>query len=112
MATTYDDGTLWLVVAVIAAGTFLIRVSFILLFGRLDEVPPRVEWALQFVPAAVLTALVVPAFVSLNTSLSSAVDPAQLSAGFVGVIVAWRTGSVIWTLVAGMGVLWAVSFLI
>lgn len=112
MATTYDDSALWLVVAAIAAGTFLIRLSFILLFGRLDEVPPRIEWALQFVPAAVLTALVVPSFVSLDASLSSAVDPAQLSAGFVGALVAWRTGSVIWTLVVGMGVLWAVSFLL
>lgn len=109
MTTTYDAGLLWLVVAAIAVGTFFIRLSFVQLFGRIERVPPRVNRALRFVPAAVLTALFVPAFVSLDATFVPAVDPSRLVAGFVGGVVAWRSGSVAWTLAAGMVALWAVS---
>lgn len=110
MATTsYSAGALWLVVVVLAVGTFVIRLSFVQLLGRLDRVPTRIDRALRFVPAAVLTALFVPAFVSVGPSPVPSVEPAKLLAGFVGGAAAWRTGSVVWTLVAGMGTLWLVS---
>jgi branched-subunit amino acid transport protein len=109
---SYDDGLLWLVVAAIAVGSFLIRLSFVQLFGRLERVPPRVNRALRFVPAAVLTALFVPAFVSLDAGLVPTVEPSRLVAGFVGGAVAWRTGNIVWTLVAGMVALWVLTLLV
>lgn len=110
--TTYDSSLLWVVVAAIAVGTLLIRVSFVQLFGQVEQVPPRVNHALRFVPAAVLTALFVPAFVSLDVGLLPTADPSRLVAGFVGGIVAWRTESLIWTLAAGMGVLWLLTLVL
>lgn len=112
MASTYDPTVLWFIVAAIAAGTFLIRVSFVHLFGQLEQVPPRVNQALRFVPAAVLTALFVPAFVSLDAGLIPMADPSRLAAGLVGGIVAWRTESLIWTLASGMGVLWFLTLVV
>lgn len=113
MATTsFDEVTLWAIILVIAIGTFTIRQSFLQLFGRLERVPPSVDRALKFVPAAVLTALFVPSVLSLDASLAPVVEPDQFVAAVVGGVVAWRTGSVLKTMVVGMSVLWLVSALV
>ncbi|SOC40276.1 uncharacterized membrane protein [Rhizobium subbaraonis] len=52
-------------VAVILAGavaTFLTRIGGYILVMRMKSIPPRLEAALNAVPAAVLTTLVAPAF--------------------------------------------------
>ncbi|MFC7155430.1 AzlD domain-containing protein [Halomarina halobia] len=90
---------LWLVILAAGLGTFAIRLSFFLLFERVDTVPPRVRWALSFVPAAVLSALVAPEFVALSPSEFS---PARLLAGVLAALVAWRTESVLATIVSGL----------
>ena len=51
--------TLWLTIAGAAAVTFALRLSFIALLGRM-EIPLFLGRALRFVPAAVLTAVVIP----------------------------------------------------
>jgi len=109
MTTTYPDPTLWLTIVVIGVLTFGIRVSFIALFGRLDEVPPRVDTLLRYVPAAVLAGLVFPKFVALGGG-GPEID--KLLAGAAAVLVAWRTENVLATLGAGMGTLWVLRFLI
>lgn len=111
-STGFGSDVLWLVIAVVAVGTFLIRLSFIQLFGRMDAVPARVEHALRFVPAAVLTALVAPAYVPLDAAMVPTPDPVRLVAGGVAVLVAWRTESVVKTLAAGMVVLWVLGALV
>lgn len=45
-----------------AVATYLTRISGHLLISRMTSVPPRLEAALNAVPAAVLTTLVAPAF--------------------------------------------------
>lgn len=109
MPTSYPVPVVVGVIVVIGALTYAIRVSFIALFGRLDELPPRVERALRFVPAAVLAALVLPAFVEPS---AGGVAPDKLVAGTLAAAVAWRTGDVLATMVAGMGALWAVRLLL
>ena len=47
-----------------AVATYLTRIGGYLLISRLKNVPPRVDAALNAVPAAVLTTLVAPAFFS------------------------------------------------
>ena len=51
-----------------AAATYLTRVGGFLLISRLQALPPRLEAALNAVPAAVLTTLVAPAFVAGDTA--------------------------------------------
>jgi len=51
-----------LLIASAAAATFATRVAGYILVKRLKSMPPRLEAALNAVPAAVLTTLVAPAF--------------------------------------------------
>jgi branched-subunit amino acid transport protein len=102
--------TVWLIMLGLAVGTFLIRVSFILvLSGR--EVHPLVARALRFVPASILSALVVPQILTHNNSLHISLDNPQLAAGIVAGVVAWRTRNVPLTILSGMVVLWGLKWL-
>ena len=109
MATSYADPLVWGVIVVIGVLTYAIRLSFIALFGYLDEIPPNLKRALRYVPAAVLAALVLPSFVALDAS-GLAAD--KVVAGAVASAVAWRTENVFATMAAGMGTLWVLRFLV
>lgn len=114
MTTEYASSTVWLVLVAAGAGTFALRLSFILLFGRIDAVPPRVVGVLRFVPAAVLSALVVPAIVAVSADPTPGLqyDPAKVVAGSLAAVVAWRTESVLATIGVGMATLWALELLL
>ncbi|MEE6208597.1 AzlD domain-containing protein [Salarchaeum sp. III] len=105
-----NDLTLWALVLVIGAATFLIRYSFIYLVGHTGDLPPRLSRALAFVPPAVFAALVVPEFVSYDGVLQ--VAPDQLTAGVAAALVAWYTENMFATIAAGMLALWALRFLV
>lgn len=109
MATSYADAVVLAVIAVVGVGTYAIRLSFVALFGRLDEVPDGVERVLRFVPAAVLAALVLPAVATPGAG-GLAVD--KLVAGALAAAVAWRTENVLATMAVGMGALWAMRWLL
>ena len=111
MATSYAGPTVWALIFVIGVLTFLIRLSFISLFGYLDEIPSQIQRVLRYVPAAVLAALVLPSFVTLEPG-SGGVAVDKLAAGIVAGGVAWRTENVFVTIGAGMAVLWAVRFVL
>lgn len=101
-----DETTIWLVVLVAGAGTFAIRFSFLAVFERLGSVPPRLRRPLRYVPPAVFAALVVPALVfGGEGSGTGTFTPLRVLAGAVAALVAWRTESVLWTIVSGMGAL-------
>ena len=104
-----DAPTLWIIMMVIGAGTFLIRFSFIWLFG-LGEVHPAVQRALRLVPPSVLSALVLPSIVFPQQAAFSMVSP-RLWAGVIAALVAWRTKNVLYTIVSGMASLWLFSLL-
>ncbi|WP_227355350.1 AzlD domain-containing protein [Haladaptatus salinisoli] len=108
--TDFGGGTLWLIILAAGVGTYLIRLSFIALFGLFDEVPERVERALRFVPAAVLSALVAPQLLYADGGVSLSPDNARLFAGALAALVAWRTEDILATLAVGMGAMWLLSF--
>lgn len=111
MVTSYTDPLVWGLILVIGVCTYLIRLSFLAVFGRVDEIPQRVERILRYVPAAVLAALVVPSFVTLEAGVSGlALD--KLTAGILASVVAWRTENVFATMAVGMGTLWFVRFVV
>ncbi|MDT3436117.1 AzlD domain-containing protein [Haloarcula sp. 1CSR25-25] len=109
MATSYDPAALVAAVALAGVLTYACRLSFIALFGRLEEIPPGVERPLRFVPAAVLAALVLPSFVTLDAA-NFATD--KFVAGALAAGVAWKTENVFATMATGMGVLWAIRLLL
>ncbi|MEM8551294.1 MAG: AzlD domain-containing protein [Pseudomonadota bacterium] len=58
-----SEGFLW-VVFWCAAATYAVRAGGYLVLSRFSTIPPRVEAGLNAVPAAVMTALVAPSFIS------------------------------------------------
>ena len=103
--------TLWTVIVAVGALTYLSRLSFIALFAR-REMPPLVARALRFVPAAMLTAIVVPAVVLTGGAADPALAHDKLAAALVAALVAWRTHSPAATMVAGMVALWLLRWLL
>lgn len=114
MTTSYGAAEIWLVFVAAGLLTFGLRLSFILLFGRIDTVPPRVVGVLRYVPAAVLAALVSPAILSVSVapSLGLTYELPKLFAGGVALVVAWRRESVLATIGVGMGALWLFQLLL
>lgn len=108
--TAWSHAGVWAAIAVIGLCTYAIRFSFIYLFGRIDAVPPRLRRVLRYVPAAVLAALVVPSIVTVEATVGGTVLDDRVLAGAVAAVVAWRTESVVATIVVGMGTLWAIRF--
>lgn len=108
----YSMLSIWAVIIVIAVATYLIRFSFIHLFGRINQVPPRVKRFLKFVPAAVLAALVAPQLVTPSAAITEMVVDERLFAGAVAAGVAWWRGDILTTIVVGMVALWTLQFLL
>jgi branched-subunit amino acid transport protein len=104
--------TWWIVILVVGALNYLSRLSFIALFAHV-EMPPFVARALRFVPATMLTAIVVPAvvFTAPATLVFSYTNP-KLVAALVAALIAWRTKSPTATMVCGMVALWTAQSLL
>lgn len=111
--TEYGSTTIWTIFVAAAIATYALRLSFILLLDRVEEVPPQVVGVLRFVPAAVLAALVVPAIVvmMIEPTVGIDVDPAKAVAGVIAAFVAWRTENVLATIGIGMIALWSIQLL-
>lgn len=86
--------------------TYLTRFAMMPLLSR--ELPRPVFRWLQLVPVAILSALIAPAVLIVEHRI--ALGP-QIPAALVGVAVAWRTRSVLWTILAGMLGYWLLSAL-
>jgi len=96
---------IWLVMIIIGLLTFATRLSFIALLERIN-LPVSFQRALRFVPIAALSAIIAPELGYYNNVLALSPTNPRLLAGIVATVVAWRTKSVIWTIVAGMVVFW------
>ena len=102
----------WAVIIAVGALNYLSRLSFIAVFARV-EMSPRVARALRFVPAAMLTAIVVPAVVfAAPATLALSFTNPKLVAALIAAWLAWRTKSATITIVAGMVALWVVQWLL
>ncbi|OQA46888.1 MAG: Branched-chain amino acid transport protein (AzlD) [Chloroflexi bacterium ADurb.Bin325] len=96
--------TLLATIVIAGAITFGLRLSFILLWGRV-AVPIWFQRALRYVPPAVLTAIIVPELATWQDRLDLSPANPQLAAGLAAALVAWRTRSIPLTLAVGMAVL-------
>lgn len=104
--------TVWVAIIAGAVGTYLLRVSFIAVFGAVDSVPPRVQYVLGFVPTAVLAALVAPPILAPEGTVALSLGNERLFAGVVAAAVAWYTENMLATIAVGMGLLWALEWLL
>jgi branched-subunit amino acid transport protein len=96
---------LWLIILGMGLVTYGIRLSMIVLLGRVD-VPPIVRQALRFVPPAVLSAIIFPELLMPGGQLDLSLGNERLIAGSLAALIAWRTRNVLLTIAAGMAALW------
>ena len=102
--------TLWLTILLAGVLTYSIRLSFIQLFANRD-IPPFIMRALQFVPPAVLTAIIFPELFIQDGNPSLSLANGRLIAGLIAIVVAWRTKNVVLTILVGMGALLAIQWI-
>lgn len=100
---------LWLTIFACGVVTFLIRLSFIAIHGRV-MMPRWFTRALTFVPVAVLSAITLPEILIQDGAVVLSPFNARLLAGVVAVVVAWRTKNVLATIAVGMGALWVLQW--
>lgn len=98
----------WPAVFIIGIGTFLIRYSFILIMDKIT-LPDAFHQMLRFIPASVLTALVVPAVLIHKNGVATFAGWERLIAALIAVAVAWKTKSILWTIASGMVGLWVLK---
>lgn len=91
---------LWLMLFLIGGLTFLTRLSFILLLEKWNA-PNWFRRGLRFVPLAVLPALILPELFIRENELALPPDMPRLVAAVVAGLVAWRTKSVLLTILVG-----------
>lgn len=85
--------------------TFAVRYPVIVLVGKIP-MPQPVFRALRYVPPAVLAAIILPELVMRNGQPYIAPQNSFLVAGIFAGLVAWRTKSLLLTIVLGMVALW------
>ena len=102
-----------LLVTIVLAGllTYAIRLSFIVFLGS-SPLPTWLQQSLQFVPVAVLSALISPELFSVSHPTASPFLNARLIAGVVAILVAWKTKNVLLTIIVGMACLLLLQLLI
>jgi branched-subunit amino acid transport protein len=96
---------------IIVLGTFALRAVFILMAGR-RELPPRFLRALSFVPAAVFCALIASTLHIEHILDPGDAGPQRVVALLAAGIVAFRTRSILWTIVSGMCALWLIGWIL
>lgn len=93
------DPVIWLVIALLGAGTFLIRFSFLGLIGG-RKLPEWILRHLRYTPVAVLPGIAAP-LVLWPEATGGTADPARLAAGLVTLAVGWAARSVLGAILAG-----------
>jgi branched-subunit amino acid transport protein len=105
------DPTVWAIIFAGAAGTYLLRLSFIGLLPA-NRLPARVQKSLRFVPPAVLAGLILPAILGSGASVNLNPANPRLLAGLLAAIIAWRTRNIWLSIAVGLAALWILSALI
>lgn len=100
---------LFAVIVIVGALNYVSRLSFIALFAR-RAVPPLLARAFRYVPAAMLTALILPMIVAAPGAPLTAGVP-RIAAALLAGVVAFYTRSTLKTLAAGMLSLWVLEAL-
>jgi len=92
----------WLAVGLSGVVTYLVRVTFFLLAGRMTELPDSVREMLRMIPAAALAALAIPPLFRPGGAAALTLVSPELVAGVLAGLVAWRTRNLLVTIAVGL----------
>lgn len=102
---------IWLLLFLIGITTYLIRLSFIFLFGKFD-VPLWLRRTLKYIPPAVLSAIIFPDLFIHSGAIEISLTNPRLVAGIIAAVIAWKTKNILLTISIGMISLWIMQYLI
>ncbi|HEY8607446.1 MAG TPA: AzlD domain-containing protein [Noviherbaspirillum sp.] len=91
----------WLTILLLTAATLVTRCTIFLL-GHAVKMPPRVQHALRYAPAAALAAIVAPDLVLVDGGLHLSVMNPKLMAGLGATAFFLATRHLLGTIIAGM----------
>lgn len=103
MERVFDTQTLWIVIASLAIGSYVLRFTFLGIVGN----RPLPEWLLRhlrYTAVAILPALVTP-LVIWPAAAGGQPDPKRLAAAAAALTVAYMSKNVLWGVVSGAAVL-------
>ncbi len=101
-----------LLIISMALVSFAIRYTLIFLSGKM-HLSPKIVNALEFVPPAVLTAIITPAVLLPDgETLSISWENARLIGACVAVAVGFWRGNLLLTIVAGLAAFWGWQWLV
>lgn len=93
---------IWLTILLLAVAVILTRCSLFML-GHRVKLPPRLQHALRYAPAAALAAIIAPDLVLANGELALTWMNPKLIAGLGAALVFLATRHMLGTIIAGMG---------
>jgi branched-subunit amino acid transport protein len=92
---------IWITIFWLTVATIVTRGAFFMI-GHVVKLPPKVQHALRYAPAAALAATVVPDLVTADGNLSTSWANPKLMAGIGAVVFFLLTRHLLWTIVVGM----------
>ncbi len=104
-----SEGSLWLIIGLVGLGTFALRSSFIMLFKEGNQ-PQWLSRALRYVAPAMLATILTSSLLTSRENLSAELSQNRFIAVTVAALVAWRSKSLLWTILTGMVLLWLLNF--
>ena len=105
-----SDMLIWCAIIICGIITFLTRFLPLSRFMP-KQIPQSVEKALGYVPAAVLTPIIITAIL-LPDGEFSLDGNMRLPVAIIAVVIAMLSGSIMLTLLSGLGLLWLLSYLL
>ena len=100
---TYSSAEIWIIIALLGVGTYLIRFSFLGLIGG-RQLPDWVLRHLRYTPVAILPGLVAP-LVIWPASTGGETDVLRLAAALVTLVISWWRKNMLYGAAAGAATL-------
>lgn len=91
----------WITIGLLTLSTFITR-SGLFVLGHAVKIPPRVQHALRYAPAAALAAIVIPDLVLTGGSLNLSWTNPKLLAGIGATVFFLATRHLLGTIIVGM----------
>jgi branched-subunit amino acid transport protein len=99
---------IWLIILGGMVVTYVIRLSFTVLFPP-DRLPTAFIKGLIYIPPAVLAAIILPELVLVDDEIAISLANSQLVAGFLAALTAWRLKNTWIAIITGMVALWLLT---
>ena len=96
---TLSSSEIWVIIGLMAIGTFVVRFSFLGIIGD-RPLPPLILRLLRYTPVAVIPGMVAP-LVIWPEATGGQTDPVRLLAAVATVVAARATGKVVWGMAVG-----------